>query len=109
LHRFPVDVLKIDRHFIAQIHTRSDNQEIVKAIIHLGIGLGLRVVAEGIEGLEELRFLSNQSCHFGQGFWFSAPIAAEQAAALLTYYQETCNDLNFCLSSPPPNFTDHLP
>lgn len=109
LHRFPVDVLKIDRHFIAQIHTRSDNQEIVKAIIHLGIGLGLQVVAEGIEGREELTFLSNQSCHFGQGFWFSAPIAAEKAAALLTYYQETCNDLNFCVPSPPPNLTDHLP
>lgn len=80
LHRFPINTLKIDRSFIAQLpipaatSSESENSsEIVKAIINLGSNLGLDVVAEGIETAEQLAFLQANGCHHGQGYWFPNP------------------------------------
>jgi diguanylate cyclase (GGDEF)-like protein/PAS domain S-box-containing protein len=80
LHRFPIDTLKIDQSFIANLHqpgaTRG-NDEIVKAIISLAHTLNLTVVAEGIETLDQQRYLYASGCHGGQGYYFSRPLPAQ--------------------------------
>lgn len=77
LHCFPFNTLKIDRSFVKQLGIKlpkEDNNEIVKAIINLGLTLGMSVVAEGVETKEQLALLKTLNCHFGQGYWFSKPI-----------------------------------
>jgi len=69
LHRFPITTLKIDQSFVAQMG-QAENSEVVKAIVHLGLNLGLTVVAEGVETLEQFSDLKNSGCHYGQGYWF---------------------------------------
>ncbi|MBD2259705.1 EAL domain-containing protein [Pseudanabaena sp. FACHB-2040] len=108
LHRFPVDVLKIDRSFVSSISARPENQEVVKAILSLGLNLGLTVVAEGVETPEELQFLQRQQCEQAQGYWFAPPLAAAQAEDMLhpAYAQHPTYQLEG--ASAPPHLTDHL-
>ncbi|WP_229633368.1 putative bifunctional diguanylate cyclase/phosphodiesterase [Duganella qianjiadongensis] len=80
LHRFPIDVLKIDQSFIRDIDQASDSGAIVNAVIAMGHSLGQRVVAEGIEQPYQLAFLRQQQCHEGQGFLFSKPLNAIEFA-----------------------------
>jgi len=84
LHQFPFDTLKIDRSFIACIGDAGENTEIVRTIISLAKGLGLDVVAEGVETESQLFQLKDLGCHFGQGYFFSRPLSAEAAGALLS-------------------------
>ena len=83
LHQFPFDTLKIDRSFIACIGDAGENTEIVRTIISLAKGLGLDVIAEGVETASQLFHLKELGCHFAQGFSFSRPLTAESAGALL--------------------------
>jgi diguanylate cyclase (GGDEF)-like protein/PAS domain S-box-containing protein len=83
LHRFPVDVLKIDRSFISRIGPRGENSEIARAIVTLAHSMGLSVIAEGIETREQLSELCSLSCKYGQGNLFSMPVAADEAEKLL--------------------------
>jgi EAL domain-containing protein (putative c-di-GMP-specific phosphodiesterase class I) len=83
LHRFPIHTLKIDRSFISRIEHNSEYSEIVKAIIILGINLGLHVIAEGVETAEQLRFLETHNCHAGQGYHFFKPLDATAATAAI--------------------------
>jgi diguanylate cyclase (GGDEF)-like protein len=83
LHRFPIHTLKIDRSFINQLDHNLEDGEIVKAIIVLGINLGLTVVAEGIETAEQLDCLKNYKCHAGQGYYLFKPLEADAIAILL--------------------------
>jgi diguanylate cyclase (GGDEF)-like protein len=76
LHKFPFDTLKIDRSFIKQMAEEQKNHEIVKAIINLGLNLGMSVVAEGIETEEQFLQLQTLDCNYGQGYWFSRPVEA---------------------------------
>ena len=78
LSALPFDVLKIDRTFVAGIGRRSS-----EAVIALGHELGLTVVAEGVETREELAFVREHGCDQVQGFLFSRPVPAEEAAELL--------------------------
>jgi diguanylate cyclase (GGDEF)-like protein/PAS domain S-box-containing protein len=82
LHRFPIDTLKIDQSFVRQIDT-SDGVSMVKAIIHLGRELGLRIVAEGVESEREAAILETMDCDSAQGYYFSRPLAPENLATLL--------------------------
>ena len=82
LHRFPIDTLKIDQSFVRQIDT-SDGVSMVKAIIHLGRELGLRIVAEGVESEREATILETMGCDSAQGYYFSRPLAPENLATLL--------------------------
>jgi len=74
----PIDALKIDRSFVCNLpHSKAD-AAITRAIIRLGHGLDLRVVAEGVENEEQLAFLRQEECDEIQGYYFSKPLAAEE-------------------------------
>jgi EAL domain-containing protein (putative c-di-GMP-specific phosphodiesterase class I) len=83
LKRFPLDVLKIDRSFINTISPHQDNMAIASTIIAMGHSLGFKVLAEGVETLEQLAFLREQGCDFYQGYIKSRPIPAAEFTALL--------------------------
>jgi diguanylate cyclase (GGDEF)-like protein/PAS domain S-box-containing protein len=82
LHRFPLDTLKIDRSFISSIGTGGDT-EIARTIFPMALNLHLDVVAEGIETLEQLVLLKKLQCKYGQGYYFSKPLSADDAGSLL--------------------------
>ncbi len=84
LHRFPVSTLKIDRAFIDMMMGDTENFEIVRTIRTLAHSLGMQVVAEGIETDEQLSMLVSLGCELGQGFYFSQPVTAYEAASMLT-------------------------
>ncbi len=73
LHRFPVDILKIDRSFIERVVSTSDS-EFVRTIVQLGRSLSLTTIAEGIEGQDQLTALRLTGCEQGQGFHFSEAV-----------------------------------
>lgn len=77
LRKLPFDKLKIDREFVTDVDKARDRQAICEAMIALGHGLGLRVLAEGTETEDEVRYLVSRGCHLYQGFYFSKPLAAE--------------------------------
>lgn len=79
LHRFPVDSLKIDRSFINQTQSESPNYHVVDTIVMLSKKLGLSVIAEGIETLQQLEWLKQLGCDFGQGYFFSKPLPASES------------------------------
>jgi diguanylate cyclase (GGDEF)-like protein/PAS domain S-box-containing protein len=83
LKKLPIDVLKIDKSFVHQLRQNPDDVAIVIAIISMGQSLNLRVIAEGVETVEDLAFLRANGCSEAQGFYFSRPVPAEQFAHLL--------------------------
>jgi EAL domain-containing protein (putative c-di-GMP-specific phosphodiesterase class I) len=88
LRKFPVDALKIDRSFVRQISSAGEDTILVAAVIAMARSLKLRVVAEGVETLEELAFLRAHQCDEAQGHYFSPPVLPQQFARLLkTGYQ----------------------
>ncbi|MFO8038004.1 MAG: EAL domain-containing protein [Sodalinema sp.] len=92
LHQFSVDSLKIDRSFIERISPRGalpGNKEIAQTIIQLAESLKLSVIAEGIETVDQLMVLEQLKCNYGQGFYFSRPLAAEVTLDFLSYCQHS--------------------
>ncbi len=83
LHRFPIDVLKIDRAFINCMEQSRAYTAIVQAVITLAHNLSMRVVAEGIETVEQLAQLQALDCNLGQGYHFARPLTSEQADRLI--------------------------
>ena len=83
LRKFPIDCLKIDQSFVRQIVKEPDDAAIVTAAISMAKSLKLRVVAEGVETLQELEFLKSHLCDEAQGYYFSRPLPAQQFAKLL--------------------------
>jgi diguanylate cyclase (GGDEF)-like protein/PAS domain S-box-containing protein len=83
LKRFPIDTLKIDRSFVADVLTDRDDAAIVSAVLALAKALDLRTVAEGVETEAQRASLAAQGCDSFQGFLFSKPLAAEDFVALV--------------------------
>jgi diguanylate cyclase (GGDEF)-like protein/PAS domain S-box-containing protein len=83
LRKFPIDALKIDQSFVRQIVGGEDDAAIVTAVISMAKSLKLRVVAEGVETLQELEFLQAHQCEEAQGFFFSRPVAPQQFTTML--------------------------
>jgi len=83
LHRLPVDALKIDRSFISEMNGGDDRSEIVGTIVTLARILRMDVAAEGIETAEQVSRLRALSCHYGQGYFFSEPLAGGAAGGLI--------------------------
>jgi len=87
LNQFPVDLLKIDRSFIRDLGRQGDAEAIAGAVVHLGHCLGLEVVAEGIETVEQEAQLIAFGCNTGQGFLYSEAVPADQVPALLSGWE----------------------
>lgn len=84
LHHFPIDTIKIDRSFVSQMDAGGEkNIEIVRAVLALAQGVGLDVVAEGVETEAQVKQLEDLHCSYAQGFYFSKPVAADAAEQLL--------------------------
>ncbi|WP_457094515.1 putative bifunctional diguanylate cyclase/phosphodiesterase [Microvirga sp. P5_D2] len=77
LKQFPVHVLKIDRSFVNDLETDTDDAAIVKALLSLSQSLDIRVVAEGVETAAQASFLREHGCDLGQGYLFARPMATE--------------------------------
>jgi diguanylate cyclase (GGDEF)-like protein/PAS domain S-box-containing protein len=77
LNSFPFNTLKIDRSFVMRLGQEQENSEIVRAILNLGLSLGMNVIAEGVETGEQLAQLQNLNCSYGQGYLFSRPMDSQ--------------------------------
>ncbi len=83
LKRLPFDVIKVDRSFVSDIPNDQDDTAITAAIIAMSHNLRLRVIAEGVETVEQIQFLCQQQCDIGQGYEFCKPIPSDQLTKLL--------------------------
>jgi len=78
LHRFPIDVLKIDRSFISNVHEHQNNRAIIKTIVDLATNLRMATVGEGIENSEDAELLQKMDCLYGQGYYYAKPMPANE-------------------------------
>jgi diguanylate cyclase (GGDEF)-like protein len=84
LQQLPIAFLKIDQSFVRRLGTDDDALAIVKTIIVLAHQLGRQVIAEGVETADQLTILRAVGCEYGQGYWFSKPLACADVSSLLT-------------------------
>ena len=84
LHRFPIDVLKIDRSFISRLRSERHDVAIVEAVIALARGLNMEVTAEGIETNDQLSQLSQLGCDNGQGYYFGRPMPSDSVTQVFS-------------------------
>ena len=94
LQRFPINTIKIDRTYINRVDSENGGSEIVQALIVLAKELGIDTIAEGIETLDQLHWLKNNHCNYGQGYLLYRPMDAESTERLLS-----------CLPKPVENFS----
>lgn len=87
LRQVPVNRLKIDKSFVTDL-TIAQNEAIVRAVIEMAHGLGMEVIAEGVETADTDRRLRELGCDYGQGFYYSRPIAAEKVAVFVREWQQ---------------------
>ena len=83
MKQFPIDTIKIDRSFVRDLPKDSEDQAIAQAIISMGKALGMTVIAEGVETVEQQSFLREHACDEMQGYLFSKPLPPQQLAELL--------------------------
>jgi EAL domain-containing protein (putative c-di-GMP-specific phosphodiesterase class I) len=83
LQQFPISTLKIDKSFVRHISTNPDDATIVSTIIQMGRNLGMDVVAEGVEGEDQLAFLQKLGCTYVQGLLFGDPMSSDSYLELL--------------------------
>ena len=84
LHQFDIDYLKIDQSFVQDLNDNPSHRAIAETIIMMAHKLGLKVIAEGIETQEQMQFLADAGCDYGQGFFFSRPLPEDQLEQLLS-------------------------
>jgi EAL domain-containing protein (putative c-di-GMP-specific phosphodiesterase class I) len=84
LKRFPVDFVKIDKSFVADLGEGAVDSEIVRAVVRLAAAIGIRTVAEGVETEEQLRRLREMGCPLVQGYYLARPQSADAIATLLS-------------------------
>ena len=83
LKSLPLDKIKIDKSFVQDLIDDDDDATIVRAIIQLGRSLGMQVIAEGVETLEQETYVINEGCHEGQGYLYSKPLPARELSVFL--------------------------
>jgi diguanylate cyclase (GGDEF)-like protein len=84
LHRFPIDILKIDQEFICNMEQRIEFTAVIQAIVTLAHTLGIGVAAEGLESVEQMAQLQALECDSAQGFYFAKPMAPPEARDYIT-------------------------
>jgi diguanylate cyclase (GGDEF)-like protein/PAS domain S-box-containing protein len=84
LKRFPINTLKLDKSFVHDIPENGNIATIVRSVIHMGQSLHLKVVAEGVENAEQLKFLQAYDCAEAQGYYFSKPVDPGECQALIS-------------------------
>ncbi|AKJ98913.1 MULTISPECIES: putative bifunctional diguanylate cyclase/phosphodiesterase [Pseudomonas] len=83
LKSLPLDKIKIDKSFVQDLLEDEDDATIVRAIIQLGKSLGMQVIAEGVETVEQEAYIIAEGCHEGQGYYYSKPLPARELGAYL--------------------------
>jgi diguanylate cyclase (GGDEF)-like protein len=89
LQRFPVDALKIDRSFIAQLEQGYEGEMVLRTLLQLGKALAIETLAEGIERPQDLMMIRKENCDSAQGFLFARPLDAESAESFFRDWSET--------------------
>ncbi|MFS2158707.1 putative bifunctional diguanylate cyclase/phosphodiesterase [Pseudomonas sp. Pseusp122] len=89
LKSLPLDKIKIDKSFVQDLMDDDDDATIVRAIIQLGKSLGMQVIAEGVETIEQENYIIAEGCHEGQGYFYSKPLPARELLAYLKQAQRT--------------------
>ena len=89
LKSLPLDKIKIDKSFVQDLLDDDDDATIVRAIIQLGKSLGMQVIAEGVETVEQETYIISEGCHEGQGYLYSKPLPARELAAYLKQAQRS--------------------
>lgn len=89
LKSLPLDKIKIDKSFVQDVLDDDDDATIVRAIIQLGKSLNMQVIAEGVETLEQERYIIAEGCHEGQGYLYSKPLPAREVTSLLKQAQRS--------------------
>ncbi|SFU01255.1 diguanylate cyclase (GGDEF) domain-containing protein [Pseudomonas marincola] len=87
LKSLPLDKIKIDKSFVQDLLDDEDDATIVRAIIQLGKSLGMQVIAEGVETVEQERYIIAEGCNEGQGYFYSRPLPARELTPLLRQAQ----------------------
>lgn len=85
LKSLPLDKIKIDKSFVQDLIDDGDDATIVRAIIQLGKSLGMQVIAEGVETVEQEAYVIAEGCHEGQGYLYSKPLGARELVAYLKH------------------------
>ncbi|MAE67528.1 MAG: hypothetical protein CMJ18_24990 [Phycisphaeraceae bacterium] len=83
LHRFPLDVVKIDREFMSSMDLSSDYRSVVQTVVMLAHNLDMKVIVEGVESQQQLEQLKLLQCDYAQGFYLSKPLEASAARVLI--------------------------
>jgi EAL domain-containing protein (putative c-di-GMP-specific phosphodiesterase class I) len=83
LKRLPVSLLKIDRSFVERIGQDAEDEVLVAGIVYVASGLGLSVLAEGVETYEQLAWVKSLGCELAQGYYFAEPLSSEGVGELL--------------------------
>ncbi|QXI29718.1 putative bifunctional diguanylate cyclase/phosphodiesterase [Pseudomonas vanderleydeniana] len=89
LKSLPLDKIKIDKSFVQDLLEDDDDATIVRAIIQLGKSLGMQVIAEGVETVEQEAYIISEGCHEGQGYYYSKPLPARELGAYLKQSQRS--------------------
>jgi EAL domain-containing protein (putative c-di-GMP-specific phosphodiesterase class I) len=88
IRNLPVDELKIDKSFVAELPDNRKDVAIVRATIELAHGLGIEVLAEGVESRPAMRWLASMGCERAQGFLISRPMPVETFSQWVTHYRD---------------------
>ncbi|PTS85528.1 GGDEF-domain containing protein [Pseudomonas sp. HMWF032] len=94
LKSLPLDKIKIDKSFVQDLLDDEDDATIVRAIIQLGKSLGMQVIAEGVETVEQEAYIMAQGCNEGQGYLYSKPLPARELTAYLKQARRLNNTAN---------------
>jgi EAL domain-containing protein (putative c-di-GMP-specific phosphodiesterase class I) len=88
LNKYPFSKIKVDRSFVSGINQGKKSDAIIRAVSGMGATLGMEIVAEGLETIEQVRAVSEAGCTLGQGYYFSRPVPDYLAAMLLAKERE---------------------
>lgn len=88
LHKYPFGKIKVDRSFVSGINVGKKSDAIIRAVSQMGSRLGMEIVAEGLETIEQVEAVRAAGCTLGQGYYFSRAVPDYLAAMLLTKERE---------------------